>query len=285
MHQIPAMHELLNHIARSLEGFYPAGEPKALARYILVEIFRVDPLDVYTGKDIHLPANRERELADIIARLQKFEPIQYIAGKARFCGMEFDVNENVLIPRPETEELVGWILEDNCKSGLHILDIGTGSGCIPVVLKHRLPDARVTGWDFSEKALETAHRNSRNMHADICLERVDILAYEPDGKKCYDLIVSNPPYVTVAEKQEMHRNVLDWEPAAALFVPDDDPLLFYRAIAGKGRALLKSGGKLYFEINRAYGNEVSALLERMGYSQIEIRKDLSGMDRMIVAYL
>lgn len=277
------MYQLLNHIARSLEGFYPAGEPKALARYILVEIFRVDPLDIYTGKDIHLSANRERELADIIARLQKSEPIQYIAGKARFCGMEFGVDENVLIPRPETEELVGWVLEDNRKSGLHILDIGTGSGCIPIVLKHRLPDAKVTGWDFSEKALETARRNSRNMQADIRLEQVDILAYVPDGKSRYDLIISNPPYVTEAEKREMHRNVLDWEPATALFVPDDDPLLFYRTIAGKGRNLLNPGGKLYFEINRAYGNEVSALLKGTGYSRIEVRKDLAGMDRMIVA--
>lgn len=279
------MRELLNHITRSLEDFYPERELKATVRYILVEILRIAPLDIYTGKDIHLSPNQERRLADIISRLQKFEPVQYIAGYARFYGLEFEVGENVLIPRPETEELVGWILSERPDAGADILDIGTGSGCISVTLKHHLPRARVSAWDISEKALETARRNARRLNADIGFGQVDILAYVPDGRSRFDLIVSNPPYVTMVEKREMERNVLDWEPSGALFVADEDPLLFYRAIAEKGLFLLNPGGKLYFEINRAFGKEIASLLEESGYSQVEVRKDLSGIDRMIRAQI
>ena len=199
-----------------------------------------------------------------------------------FYGLSFEVDENVLIPRPETEELVEWILKDNKEGGLRVLDIGTGSGCIPITLAKFLLHADIASWDISDGALEVARRNCRRNDVKVRLERKDVLQTSSSEEQ-FDIIVSNPPYITEKEKANMSANVLEWEPELALFVPDDSPLLFYRKIAELGRDMLVSGGRLYFEINQEYGRETVDMLAGLGYKNIELRKDLFQNDRMIKA--
>jgi len=220
---------------------------------------------------------------DIISRLQQNEPIQYIIGKETFCNLSFMVDKNVLIPRPETQELVEWILVDNeGRKGCRVLDVGTGSGCIAISLAKKMPKSQVEAWDFSAGALQMAKRNASLNEVEICFVKQDVLTFVPESA-CLDILVSNPPYITESEKTGMEGNVLDWEPKTALFVQDDDPLLFYRKIASLGRVMLNPGGSLYFEINRAYGKEMVTMLEEMGYTRIVLRKDMFGNDRMIKA--
>ena len=222
------------------------------------------------------------EVNDILARLKSYEPLQYIIGETWFCGYRFKVTPAVLIPRPETAELIDWIVTDNKRDGAHILDIGTGSGCIPVSLALMMDSPVVSAWDISEEALSVASENARINKADVAFSRVDVLGTDIPNIKV-DILVSNPPYITESEKKDMERNVLEWEPNLALFVPDDDPLRFYRRIAELGLDILNDGGLIYFEINRAYGSETIEMLASMGYKNIELRKDLSGNDRMIKA--
>ena len=222
------------------------------------------------------------EVNDILARLKLYEPLQYIIGETWFCGYRFKVTPAVLIPRPETAELIDWIVTDNKRDGAHVLDVGTGSGCIPVSLALMMDSPVVSAWDISEEALSVASENARLNNADVAFSRVDVLGTDiPDIK--VDILVSNPPYITESEKKDMERNVLEWEPDLALFVPDDDPLRFYRRIAEIGLDILNDGGLIYFEINRAYGSETVEMLASMGYKNIELRKDLSSNDRMIKA--
>jgi release factor glutamine methyltransferase len=210
-------------------------------------------------------------------------PIQYILGETEFYGLPFYVNESVLIPRPETEELVDWIQKENYKSAeLNILDIGTGSGCIAIALRHEFPSSTVDAFDVSEKALETAKQNATHNKLEVNFKAVDILNAPAFNKK-WDIIVSNPPYITENEKDTILSNVLDHEPHLALFVPDNDPLLFYREIAFFAQQYLTPAGKLYFEINRNAGNHTLELLTGMGYRDVELRKDISGNDRMVRA--
>ena len=231
--------------------------------------------------DVTLTSGQETLLDDAITRLQKQEPIQYILGYSDFCGLRFKVTPATLIPRPETSELVEWIAGE-ATSGASILDIGTGSGCIAISLAHRMPQNKVTAWDISNEALAVATENSKANNSPVTLKQVDILAYQPTDAQ-FDIIVSNPPYIKEVEKEQMYSNVLDWEPHTALFVPDNDPLLFYRTIAEKGLAMLRSGGRLYFEINRAHGKETMDMLAAFGYTSIELRKDFAENDRMISA--
>lgn len=201
-----------------------------------------------------------------------------------FCGREFCISPEVLIPRPETEELVELIIKGNNIPSPSVLDVGTGSGCIAISLKLDIPTSSVRAFDISASALRIAGSNAARLNAEVSFEEQDILAFDPaDSRDSLDLLVSNPPYVTEREKRDMERNVLDWEPATALFVPDNDPLLFYRKIAQVGSVMLKHGGKLYLEINRAYGHEVAHLLSSMGYVNVEVRKDMSGNDRFVSA--
>ena len=218
----------------------------------------------------------------MLSRLKKNEPIQYIIGTESFCGLTFEVNPDVLIPRPETQELVRWIESDWKSLPCRILDIGTGSGCISISLAKFLEDAKVESWDISEGALQVAHRNCVRNEVEVLLRQQDVLSVVPEGE-LYQVIVSNPPYICEKEKVDMDANVLDWEPETALFVPDADPLLFYRKIAELGISMLCEGGALYFEINRAYGEETLRMLEGLGYRQLELRKDDFGNDRMIKA--
>ena len=277
------MHPIVNEIREALRGIYPDSEALSLAKMLLVEAFGFSTLELYGGKDKEISGNRLRDLHEMLSRLQKNEPIQYILGKETFCGLTFEVDTNVLIPRPETRELVEWIVADyELLPACRILDVGTGSGCISISLAKFIAGASVESWDISEGALEVARRNCALNGVEVLLRQQDVLLAQPDSA-CFDVIVSNPPYITESEKADMEANVLDWEPATALFVPDADPLLFYRKIAELGTVMLKEGGSLYFEINRAYGNETVQMLEGLGYKQIELRKDDWGNDRMIKA--
>lgn len=277
------MHPVYLHIKKELSSFYAEGEASAMAKWISSDILHLSTMELYTGKDMNFSTKAWKEVEDILARLKQREPLQYILQEAPFCGLSFHVEKGVLIPRPETEELVEWIVSDCQKAGkVRILDIGTGSGCIPVALAERLPEAEVASCDISAEALRVAAVNIKRYGDKVALFQADILQDElPDCQ--VDVLVSNPPYITDSERKDMEANVLDWEPELALFVPDTDPLRFYRRIAQKGLDWLTEGGALYFEINRAYGAETVRMLEECGYRDIALRKDLSGNDRMIKA--
>ena len=276
------MNRITTYIRQSLQDIYPPEEVKALSMLICCDMLGLDALDIYMGKDIILSECKQRELENIIFRLQKNEPIQYIRGFAEFCGRKFKVAPGVLIPRPETAELVELIVKEN-PGARHLLDIGTGSGCNAISLDKRLPDADVEAWDISEEALAIARTNNEELESRVLFRQRDVLSDDWEKSPSFDVIVSNPPYVTEAEKDEMEANVHDWEPALALFVPDDDPLRFYRRIATLGRELLLPEGKLYFEINRAFGREIAYMLEMNQYRDIRVIKDIFGKDRILTA--
>ena len=275
------MKGIIKRINEALTGCYSSGEVSALTRIIAVELLGISQIAFYLKDDITLTTEQQTQLDNAIERLKKQEPIQYILGYCDFCGLRFKVTPATLIPRPETSELVEWIASEAIGKE-SILDIGTGSGCIAVSLANKIPQSDVTAWDISPDALAVAAENSKANGQAVTFEQVDILAYQPTGEQ-FDIIVSNPPYIKENEKEAMHANVLDWEPHTALFVPDSDPLLFYRTIAEKGLTLLKPGGTLYFEINRAHGKETIDMLLSLGYTDIELRKDFAENDRMIRA--
>ena len=275
------MKTIARHINEALSNYYSAREVSALTRIIATELLGVSQMTYFLKESVTLTAGQQTLLDNAIERLKKQEPIQYILGYSDFCGLRFKVTPATLIPRPETSELVEWIASE-ATGNESILDIGTGSGCIAVSLAHKLPKSKTTAWDISPDALAVATENCKANGCAVAFEEVDILAYEPTGEQ-FDIIVSNPPYIKENEKEAMHSNVLDWEPHTALFVPDSDPLLFYRTIAEKGLILLPPGGRLYFEINRAHGKETMEMLATLGYTGIELRKDFADNDRMIKA--
>lgn len=276
------MNKIVAYIRSRLQPYYTAEEVSALSRIVCCDLLGQAPTDYYLGKDIVLSSKKEQELEDILQRLSRFEPLQYIEGRTLFLGRELWVAPGVLIPRPETEELVELMLKE-IPADARILDVGTGSGCIAISLAKELPDALVTAWDVSPEALSVARVNARKLQANVRFVECDVLACQVDKAGLYDVIVSNPPYVTEAEKADMEPNVLQWEPSLALFVPDDDPLRFYRRIAVLGRDMLADGGRLYFEINRAYGREMVEMLRAMGYVGVRVKKDLSQNDRFVIA--
>ncbi|EMS32872.1 Methylase of polypeptide chain release factors [Mariniradius saccharolyticus AK6] len=256
---------------------YPRNESESLVSWLFEEYLELRKSDLASEIQIE---NIPKNLQEAFRQLLLNKPIQYILGKAPFYGREFLVNPSVLIPRNETEELVHWILQENKSPNLRILDIGTGSGCIPITLDLELRMANVYGMDISTDALEVAKKNNRRLSAQVQFIESDILN-EPFPVSNLDLIVSNPPYVLMSEKNQMHRNVLDNEPHLALFVDNDDPLLFYRVIAEKGKKALRPRGRIYFETNEAKAGEVCQLLRDLGYDQIEKRMDLNGKERMV----
>lgn len=276
------MNATVSHIRSALQQCYSAQEAANLSRIICCEMLGQSTVDYYLGKDMVLSLKEEKELESILVRLCNFEPIQYVQGTARFLGRSFEVAPGVLIPRPETEELVEGMLKEISPAS-RILDIGTGSGCIAVTLSKELPEAEVVAWDVSEEALAIARTNNDLLGASVQFALRDVLTYCPAEADRYDVIVSNPPYVTESEKQDMEQNVLDWEPFSALFVPDADPLRFYRRIGELGREMLTEDGRLYFEINRAFGEATAAMLCGQGYTDVHIQKDISGNDRYVIA--
>lgn len=277
------MHPVYHEIKKMLAGYYPDAEASALAKMLLVEVLHFSTLELFGGKDKEVFKKDLDVLYEMSRRLQNQEPIQYIIGKETFCGMPFVVNRHVLIPRPETQDLVEWIAEEDQQTNpCRLLDMGTGSGCIAISLAKKLPHVQVEAWDISGEALQVARQNALNNQVKVDFHQQDILSASP-GMAEWNVIVSNPPYITNKEKAEMEANVLNWEPHTALFVPDHDPLLFYRRIAQLGMNMLVNGGALYFEINRAYGTETIAMLQALGYENIIIRKDRFNNERMIKA--
>ncbi len=275
------MRNLFIYIKNSLEGHYPETEITSLSRIIIEHILQRQFSPLLLDREA---GDEERHtVKDIVEKLKNREPIQHILGETTFYSLPFYVNRHVLVPRPETEELVELILKDADKNGeLNILDIGTGSGAIAIALAKHLPKAKVEAWDISPAAIAKARKNALRNEVDITLTEIDVFSELPNDKQ-YDIIVSNPPYVLESEKAEMDKNVLDYDPHLALFVSDDDPLLFYRRIAEVGRDLLVSSGKLYFEINRSQGLNTVNMLEEINYQNIELFKVISQCDRMIKA--
>lgn len=290
---------------QSLTPLYDAGEAQAIVRTVLDVKYGMTLTDIICGKVNELSADEERKLEEIIIRLQKGEPVQYVLGEADFAGRTFHVEPGVLIPRPETAELCQWIEKDmagksTVSSGnssedssgnspqatddaRRILDICTGSGCIAITLGLNIPNSEVTGWDISEDALRIAQGNVEMMKAgNVRIELQDALAL-PKAAEAADLIVSNPPYICEKEKADMEKNVLEHEPSLALFVPDEDPLKFYRAIAEYASSALKSGGALYFEINPIYEKETREMLLKLDFKDIETKEDAFGKKRMMRA--
>lgn len=273
------------NIVRSLCSCYEENEARAIARYVLDVRFGITQTDICMGKDKQIPAEEGQPLENIIARLLKKEPVQYVLGEADFCGRTFHVSPRVLIPRPETEELVQWILEGHAtKVPLQVLDIGTGSGCIAITLDKDLPSSEVTAIDISPQALDIARQNAEKHHAHVSFVLQDILQDDLSPELCgnWDIIVSNPPYICQSEQTDMEENVLRYEPWQALFVPDAQPLLFYEAIGRFASRRLKPQGRLYVEINRNYGQETMEIFRQSGLQDIELRKDLCGNDRLIM---
>ena len=224
----------------------------------------------------------EHRVRDLVRRHLEGEPVAYLIGEWEFYGLPLDISRDVLIPRPETAELVELIVEEN-PNARRLLDIGTGSGCIAISLDKKLLDAEVEAWDISEEALAIARKNNDALEARVRFLQRDVLADDWKKIPSFDVIVSNPPYVTETEKNEMDANVLDWEPGLALFVPDEDPLRFYNRIARLGSELLLPGGKLYFEINQAYGRETAHILEMNQYRDVRVIRDIFGKDRIVTA--
>ena len=269
-----------------LTSIYDAGEAESFFYLILEEKRNLKRIDLALHPDLVFSAEQMIIWNSILEQLKQEIPIQYLLGKTSFYGLDFEVNENVLIPRPETEELVEWILESQKSKvesqKIRILDIGTGSGCIAISLAKNLPHATVFAIDVSEKALATAKINAKNNSEDVTFINQNILETD-DLKQQFDVIVSNPPYVRHLEKAEIKKNVLDNEPHLALFVADNDALIFYKKIAELAQKNLSKNGQLFFEINQYLGKEMVELLEKMNFTNIELRKDIYGNDRMIKA--
>ena len=267
----------------TLTPLYDAMEAESFFSIALGELKGWKRSDVALNPDAVLSDEEITNWNDVLAELEKQRPIQYIFGKTHFYGLEFEVNENTLIPRPETEELVEWILKENQHRGkMKVLDIGTGSGCIAISLAKNLLMAEVSAIDVSEKALAVAEKNAEANDVTVHFLLKNILETE-ELPVTYDIIVSNPPYVRELEKAEIRPNVLEFEPHLALFVEDTDPLLFYRKIALLAKAGLAENGRLYFEINQYLGNETVEMLESYGYKNVTLKKDIYGNDRMVSA--
>lgn len=276
------------HFKTSLSSLYPDTEIDSFFFLLIEEYLGLQRIDVSLQPNLEIDSSQLDMLNSALQRLQKEEPVQYILGKTEFYGLPFMVNKHTLIPRPETEELVEWILDDlssnSIQESVDILDIGTGSGCIPISIGKNNASANISAIDISSEALEVAKRNSALNEVSINFIQTDILRTNQLPKK-YNIIVSNPPYVRDLEKMEIKKNVLENEPHVALFVKDNNPLLFYDRIADLANNYLSKTGVLYFEINQYLGKETVALLQTKGFKQVELRKDLFGNDRMIKAQL
>jgi release factor glutamine methyltransferase len=271
---------------QALAAIYEPNEIEALTLLTLSEITGSTKAQLKAFPEKQLTVEQSAHINAILTRLQTGEPLQYILGHTEFYGLPFKVNPSVLIPRPETEELVEWILSEvgsGHLSARSILDIGTGSGCIPITLKKHLPQANISTVDISAEAISTAKQNAELNKVEVNFIKDDILNPTDNSLLTahYSLIVSNPPYVTLHDKTQMHRNVTDFEPHMALFVPEDDPLIFYKAIADFALKNLNKDGFLFFEINESLGSETVEMLKNKGFKNIELRQDMSGRDRMI----
>lgn len=275
------MQTTIQYIKKELAELYPETEVEGLIRVIFELVFGWNYTEQILNRDKKVERPQFLEIEKIIIRLKEFEPIQYILGETEFFGLTLKVDSSVLIPRPETEELVGWILEKNTGKSPMILDIGTGSGCIPLALKSKLKEAQIKAVDISGSALDMARRNAEINNLNVYFLQTDILKWQDYKWQEFDIIVSNPPYVRELEKEKMNSNVLEFEPDNALFVSNENPLVFYSAIAKFAHKYLADNGMLFFEINEYLGAEMSEMLNLNGFGDIELRKDINGKDRMM----
>lgn len=275
----------------TLPVIYDTKEIDSLCMIVLADITNTSPAKIKAFPELEIPTEQAEKIGNVLTRLKTGEPVQYILGHTEFYGLPFKVNPSVLIPRPETEELVEWAISSwqfsvgSWPAPYNILDIGTGSGCIAISLKKNLSDTTVLAIDISTEALKTAKQNAELNNADINFIEADILNLTQHSllSTRYSVIISNPPYVTLEDKKQMHTNVTDFEPHSALFVPENDPLIFYKAIADFAAKHLEKDGLLFFEINESYGEQTVELLNGKLFNNIELRKDMSGKLRMIKA--
>lgn len=281
------MQRYLAYLHEKLDPIYPISEVGSFSRLLLSKLAGMSSVQIYSDKDRNFPEHTLIKLMDAINRLSRMEPIQYILGETEFCNFLFHVRPGVLIPRPETEELVERIALDcqdhgKCKQ---ILDVGTGSGCIAISLAKLLPMSNVTAWDISPEALVIAIDNAARNKVNVCFEQKDVLNFklESQHRATLDILVSNPPYVRQSEADDMGANVLEHEPHVALFVENSDALIFYRIISSLATEMLKPGGALYFEINSNLGKETLETVNAFNFKKVDLFQDLSGKDRMIRA--
>ena len=276
--------EAISLFRQHMAPLYPANEIDAMMRVIMEEVMHYSPVDVVMRADDELPEFFTTRLKTIISRMERHEPLQYILGIARFHGHNFKVTPATLIPRPETEQLVDIIIDENGdRDDLNVIDLGTGSGCIAISLARALKFATVTGTDINNEALDVARENSSALKVRVKWLEADMLEMPPMPANSFDIVVSNPPYITMSEQAYMERNVLDYEPHSALFVPDSDPLLYYRAIAQFAIHALKNGGRLYLEINQYQGEATAALLHSAGLTDVALHRDSFGNLRFVTA--
>ena len=272
---------------KDLSELYDINEIDSLCMIVITDVTGASSAKIKAFPELEIHTEQAETIKNILVRLKTGEPVQYILGHTEFYGLPFKVNPSVLIPRPETEELVAWAISSVGSSQLavgNILDIGTGSGCIAISLKKNLVDAEVSAIDISTEALKTAKENAGLNNVDINFIRADILNRKSEIENPnFEIIISNPPYVTPDDKKQMHTNVTDFEPHTALFVPDDDPLVFYKAIADFALDHLEKDGLLFFEINESYGGQIVDILAHKSFKNIELRKDMSDRFRMIKA--
>lgn len=258
------------------------GEARAMTRLMFHHLKGWSVTDMIVNADRPASEYLVSKTAGILRRVLAGEPIQYVLGESRFYGMDLEVTPAVLIPRPETEELVDMIVRENRRPDLRVLDVGTGSGAIAIALSRNLPFSKVTAIDISEEALAVARTNAARLHAEINFMHEDIFRFEPEADS-FDIIVSNPPYIAESERKDMEPNVLEHEPEGALFVPDDNPLVYYSRISEIAMTALVGSGRLYYEINPDYASRLTTMLEADGFTDVEIRKDISRRDRFAVA--
>ncbi len=277
-----ASKDLLHQITTSLKSVYEEREASTIGSWLIEDLFELTYHQIHWNEKIEWSEERQQIVDNAISRLKNHEPLQYITGRAAFFGFTFNVSSDTLVPRPETEELVDLIIQENqTKSTCKILDIGTGTGCIPISLDKKLTQAHVSAIDISEGALKIARQNNEQLQAHVSFYQQDILTTDLSDFEKFDVIVSNPPYIRNLEKELMSENVLNYEPHLALFVENDTPLLFYERITFLASQSLVKGGKLYFEINEAFGKETAQVLIDVGFEGVEIIQDLQGKDRVV----
>lgn len=272
---------VITYVKSELHELYEAAELNSMLYIMLYKYFDITKKDILLGNEKRLSESELLQIIYTVKDLKKFKPLAYIIGEWEFFGLLFNVNEYTLIPRPETEELVQLIIEENKLLKPIVLDIGTGSGCIAISLKKNLPGSKVFGYDISEDALTVAEKNASKNNVEVIFEEVDILNFKPDSSLKFDVIVSNPPYIPMLDKNQMEKNVLEYEPHLALFVENDNPLLYYKSIAKFAKNHLTKNGKLYFEIHEKLGKEVKSMLETDGFLNIEIIQDINEKNRII----
>lgn len=277
---MPTYAEIIKRLSRAAENAYDEREARTLALWAVEALTGADRVQLLVDPQREAERVNMQEVERYERELAEARPIQYIIGKAEFCGLQFAVGEGVLVPRPETEELVRWVAEE-CPTAQRVLDIGTGSGAIAVALAKLLPQAEVAAMDISEVALDYAARNAETNGVQVQVVRGDALGDWAREFEGLDVVVSNPPYVPASDRATMHRNVRDYEPELALFVPDDDLLRFYRAIADGATQALRTGGALYFEIYEGAAEQMVAMLTERGWAEVELRRDFNDKNRMI----